>query len=226
MRTVSLMPHLTKNLVTAEIFMADSVTRANCFKLLAACFYEPDRDLFIEEQVCPNLKDLLTPWAPGAAQAASDMEKCLVNSEQNQLSLDHAALFVGPFELLAAPYGSVYLEKNRQVMGNSTVNVQKSYEEAGLAVDVKEPPDHIAIELEFMHYLCRKEADAASAGDTENAVKFLSQQKDFYWTALQWVPQLCESIRTGSGSPFYQGLADCLEQFMVTCEQYYEPRTQ
>ena len=27
---------------------------------------------------------------------------------QEQLSIDHAALFVGPFELIAAPYGSVY----------------------------------------------------------------------------------------------------------------------
>lgn len=224
MRAVTLMPCLTKNLSTTEIAMTDSVTRANCFKLLAACFYEPDRHLFMEEQVCTNLKNLLASWAPGAAQAASDMERCLVHSEQDLLSVDHAALFIGPFELLAAPYGSVYLEKHRQVMGNSTVNVQKSYEEAGVAVDVREPPDHIAIELEFMHYLCRKEADAATAGDTETAAKFHNRQTDFYWSSLQWVPQLCESIRTGAASEFYQGLADCLEHFMITCEQYYEPQ--
>ena len=138
------------------------LTRGNCFKLLAACFYEPNRDLFVEEQVCNNLKELLKGWASGAAKAASDMHLSLTNTDQAQLSIDHSALFLGPFELIAAPYGSVHLEKNRQVMGDSTIGVLRSYQDAGVSVEAKEPPDHIAIELEFMYYLCTKEAEAIS----------------------------------------------------------------
>lgn len=201
--------------------MSDTVTRGNCFKLLAACFYEPDRKLFIEEKVCGNLQDLLAGWAEAAARAAANMALSLKAAEQKQLSIDHAALFLGPFELLAPPYGSVYIEKQRQVMGDSTMQVLQRYREAGLSVDVKEAPDHIAIELEFMHYLCMKEAEAESAGDGQGAEKYRELQNQFFHQALCWVPQFCSTIRQGSNSPFYTDLANCLERFMTTCGQNY-----
>jgi TorA maturation chaperone TorD len=198
-----------------------SLRRGNCFKLLAACFYEPEKELFVEEKLCQNLRDLLDGWASGAAKAASDMEFALANSDQEQLSVAHAELFVGPFELIAAPYGSVYLEKNRQIMGDSTIGVLKSYEEAGLSVDEKEPPDHIAIELEFMAYLCTKEAGARAGGNHSEADNYLTMQKDFYRLFLSWTPDLCDAIQAGSQNPFYRAVADCLARFMITCEQIY-----
>jgi TorA maturation chaperone TorD len=197
------------------------VIRGNCFKLLAACFYEPEKELFIEEKVCDNLKNLLNEWASDAAKAAGEMDLCLENISQEQLSIDHAALFVGPFELTAAPYGSVYAEDSRQLMGETTINTLRFYEDAGLSVDVKEPPDHIAIELEFMSHLCSKEAESSSAGNHGEAEKFREMQVQFFRTALQWVPQFCDSIRKGSDNLFYQSLADCLSRFMVSCDQVY-----
>jgi TorA maturation chaperone TorD len=199
----------------------DIIIRGSCFKLLAACFYEPDKDLLLEEQVCENLSKLLDTWASGAAKAAGDMNLSLKNCSQDQLSIDHAALFVGPFELIAAPYGSVYKEKNRQVMGESTIDVLCFYQNAGLSVDIKEPPDHIAIELEFMYYLCTKEAESVSNGNQEETEEFRNLQRQFFQSALEWVPRFCNSIKKGTNNPFYGGLADCLSRFMVTCEQFY-----
>ena len=206
--------------------MSDPTTRGNCFKLLAACFYEPDRDLFIDEQVCANLQNLLNGWASGASEAAVNMEFSLKSAAQDNLSIDHAALFVGPFVLIAPPYGSVYLEKQRLVMGDSTMEVQKMYREAGLTVDVKEPPDHIAIELEFMHHLCMKEAESSAAGDAQGVERYRALQRDFYSNALQWFPQFCAAIREGSTNPFYTELANCLERFMVTCKQIYDTKSE
>jgi TorA maturation chaperone TorD len=205
--------------------MNETNTRGNCFKLLAACFYEPDRTLFLEEEVCGNLQSLLAGWAEGAARAAANMALSLKASNQEQLSIDHAALFIGPFDLLAPPYGSVYLEKQRQVMGDSTMQVLQRYREAGLSVDVKEAPDHIAIELEFMHYLSMKEAEAETAGDAHGAEKYRDQQNQFYHHALCWVPQFCSAIREGSKSPFYIDLANCLERFITTCGQIYSAKS-
>jgi TorA maturation chaperone TorD len=137
-----------------------TLQRGDCFKLMAACFYEPDKQLFIEEKLGEKLEQLLDQLAPNCVPAVRQMKNALKQLEQEQLSIDHAALFVGPFELIAAPYGSVYIEKKRTVMGDSTINVAQFYQDAGLSVDIKEPPDHIAIELEFLHYLCSKEAAA------------------------------------------------------------------
>ena len=191
----------------------DAITRGNCFKLLSACFYEPEKDLFVEERLCRRLRDLLDGWASGAAKAASNMERALSDTPQEQLSVDHAELFLGPFSLIAAPYGSVYLEKNRQVMGDTTIGVLKTYQEAGLSVDEKEPPDHVAIELEFMSYLCLREAESRAEGKTADAEKFIGWQRDFFQSYLSWLPSLCETIRTGTKSPFYLSLADCLALF-------------
>ena len=202
--------------------MSDATTRGNCFKLLAACFYEPERDWFIEEQLCTNLQRLLDGWASGAAKAASNMSLGLNAADQHNLSVDHAALFVGPFELIAPPYGSVYLEKNRTVMGDSTMQVQRRYRDAGMAVDIQEPPDHIAIELEFMHHLCMKEAESIASGDQQEAEKFRAMQRDFYRNALHWVPQFCSAVREGSTNYFYSELAHCLERFLVSCRRIYD----
>jgi TorA maturation chaperone TorD len=204
--------------------LPEATTRGNCFKLLAACFYEPEKDLFAEEQLCQNLHKLLDGWAPEAAKAASDMDLALLSSEQKQLSIAHAELFIGPFELIAAPYGSVYLDKNRQIMGDTTIGVLRNYQEAGLAVDEKEPPDHIAIELEFMSFLNTREAKARAEGNAAGADTFFEKQKDFYHEYLRWVPDFCGAIKKGTKSPFYQSLADCLDSLMVTCRKFYGSR--
>jgi TorA maturation chaperone TorD len=202
----------------------DASTRANCFKLLAACFYEPEKDLFVEENLCQNLQGLLDGWASGAAKAALNMGLALLSSEQQQLSIAHAELFIGPFELIAPPYGSVYLEKNRQIMGDTTIGVLRSYQDAGLAVDEKEPPDHIAIELEFMSFLNTREAEARAEGNATEADTFFEKQKEFYHNYLRWVPNFCEAIKKGTKSSFYQSLADCLDRLMVTCQKCYGNR--
>ncbi len=146
-----------------QLIMKDTdkiIQRGDCFKLLAACFYEPDKQLFIEEELGENLEQLLGQLAPQCLTASRQMKIALNELGQSKLSIDHAALFVGPFELIAAPYGSVYIDKKRTVMGDSSQNVAHCYQDAGVSVDVKEPPDHIAIELEFLHFLCSKEATA------------------------------------------------------------------
>jgi TorA maturation chaperone TorD len=140
------------------------------------------------------------------------MAKALREIDQEQLSRDHAALFVGPFELLAAPYGSVYLEKGRRVMGDSTIEVARFYRQEGLEVDVSEPPDHIAIELEFLSFLAKKEARAAADGLDEEAEHYRLVQTRFLEGYLQpWLPVFCQAVRTGTDNRFYLALADCLD---------------
>jgi TorA maturation chaperone TorD len=198
------------------------VQRGDCFKLLAACFYEPDKQLFIEEELGEKLEQLLGHLAPNCVTASRRMTSALKELDQDRLSIDHAALFVGPFELIAAPYGSVHIEQKRTVMGESTISVAQHYQEAGLSVDIKEPPDHIAIELEFLHYLCSKEAAALSDNNSEDAQKMREMQVRFYFTALKpWGGTFCQAIRKGTDNEFYINVADCLGHFLASCEQVY-----
>ncbi|MBM9604842.1 TorD/DmsD family molecular chaperone [Desulfopila inferna] len=194
------------------------ISRAgDCFRLLSACFYEPDKALFLEQKVCDNLAMLLEGFSPIAATSARLMSESLLNQDQEQLVLDHAALFVGPFELHAAPYGSIYLEKKREVMGESTIKVMKFYRDAGLEVEENEPADHIAIELEFMSFLCGEESRTAAEGRTAEAERYRNFRLDFFTACLQtWVDDFCGAIRAGTTNVFYLSLADCLAGFLTS----------
>ena len=191
------------------------ISRGDCFKLLAACFYEPEKALFIEEKLGENLGHLLEHISRDAQIAADRMQRALCEISQEKLSIDHASLFVGPFELIAAPYGSVYIDKKRTVMGESTLYAAKCYQEAGLSVDIKEPQDHIAIELEFMYFLCGKEAAARQDNRIEDADHFKDMQIRFYYNAMRpWVKEFCEAIQAGAKNEFYLNVALCLEHFL------------
>lgn len=198
------------------------IRRGDCFKLLAACFYEPDRALLLKEKIGENLENLLEEIHADGAGFARAMQNSLTGIEQEKLAVEHAALFVGPFKLIAAPYGSVYIEKSRRVMGDSTVETARYYKEVGLSVDVKEPPDHIVVELEFMYYLCSKEAGAAQNRFYDEAQRYRDMQINFYHCAMKpWVGLFCDAIRKGTDSAFYVNLAECLDCFLLSCEKTY-----
>ena len=198
------------------------ILRSNCYKLLAGCFYEPDEGLLLGERVCENLENLLREYAPEAAAAASAMAAALGGQSEEALRVDYAALFVGPFTLIAPPYGSVYLDKGRRVMGDSTLQVLRFYQDAGLAVEIDEPPDHVAVELEFLYYLADREASALAAGREGEAAELREMQARFFFTCFgPWVYEFCRVIRRGTANPFYLALADCLGGFLAACERAF-----
>lgn len=199
-----------------------TLARGDCFKLLAACFYEPDKQLFLEEKLTVKLEHLFTDLAPDGVPSVRHMHEALKEQHQESLSVEHAALFVGPFELIAAPYGSVYLENRRAVMGDSTVTAAQMYQKAGLSVDVKEPADHIAIELEFMYYLCTKQGAALLDQNLSDAAYFKEFQTDFFLGSLRpWVTLFCDAVLQGTENKFYVNLADSLARFMHSCDLIY-----
>lgn len=198
--------------------------RGDCFKLLAACFYEPDQDLFLSERLCENLTALLAACHyQKAAAAAAGLRAALAESSPGELSVEHARLFVGPFALGAPPYGSVYLEQSGQLMGDSTMAVQRLYQEAGLALEVREVPDHIALELEFLHFLALRAAAALAENNLELATELTDRQSEFMNRYLcPWMAAFCNNIRGGTENRFYRGLADCLESFLTEAGQVPE----
>jgi len=195
--------------------MKTSVNRnrqyATCFKLLAVFFYEPEMELWEQEDIPSRFTEEMNQTVPGALPAANRMRQALTSIDEEQMRVDYAALFVGPFELLAPPYGSVYMERAKRIMGDSTIAVLDLYREAGLMVDVKEAPDHIAIELEFLHYLYGIKAKALQDGDREKEIRTEELRVHFLDTYfMPWIHHFCRRLQTGTENLFYKNLADCL----------------
>ncbi len=77
----------------------------------------------------------------------------------------------------------------------------------------REGPDHLRIELEFMHFLTFKEIQRVHGRrETESYVR---AARDFLDRHLnKWLPLLRQSVEEADGLEFYQGLTRLLEVFI------------
>ena len=200
----------TKNLLNHES------SRMAAFRLLSDCFFLPEPGL---SEKLGTLESDMANVCEAAVMFVQNMRKEFkADADLEALKVDFSKLFVGPYNLSAAPYGSVYLESDRKMMGNSTQDVRKRYREAGLdtAKTFKDAPDHISAELEFMYYLIFKEIEAFSKSDTEAAIDFIQKQKSFLEDHLMlWVPQFTANIIENAETSFYQNLARATKAFII-----------
>lgn len=192
------------------------LAREEACRLLAACYYEPTKD-FLEEDVFIRLARNMELISSEHAGLAKGMEEAFLKERPEELLLDYSRLFLGPFDILAKPYGSVYLEGEKVVMGDSTMAVKELYRQGGfeLAEDYREMPDHIAAELEFLYLLIFRENEARRSGDSEQWEKVGILKKAFLRQHLGlWVALFAEAMRSGAERPFYRNLADLTEAFV------------
>ncbi|SDC00070.1 MULTISPECIES: TorD/DmsD family molecular chaperone [unclassified Candidatus Frackibacter] len=192
--------------------------RENTYKLLSTLFYLPEEDLF-ESQVLDNLitsTEVIFDDLREYAVSLQDEGKKISNIED--LKVDYSKLFVGPFDLFAPPYGSIYLEKERKVMGDSTINVLNKYKQAGLKVadDFKDAPDHIIMELEFMYFLTFNQIEAINSSDFSSTLHYLEMQRDFLGNHLRvWISEFTDRILNNTNTEFYKILAKLTENFII-----------
>jgi len=189
--------------------------REAAYRLLSVCYYQPCAE-WNQAKLLPNLVSLCTGISLPAGKAAECMSETWNSSVLEELTVEYARLFVGPMSLQAPPYGSVYLEHDRQVMGESTMAVIQFYRDSGLNMDAEftDMPDHIAVELEFVSYCLQQ---AVSANNQAEVTFWLDRANHFRDRFLmQWYSKFCAAIRSNSDSPFYQALADVTELVIAT----------
>ena len=207
----------------AQKLILRSKSRGECYKFLAICFQLPQKELFLNENLPANLTRALKHVCPDAAEYSTRMGQALSQYSDEELSVEYAKLFVGPFELKAPPYGSVYIDDGRRVMGDSTLKILKTYQQSGLTIkdDFKELPDHITVELEFMYYLIFKELEFLEKSQFESANDIIKRQGIFLNEFLgQWIPPFRAKIIEGTGNAFYRLLGDCVFSFVTNDMEY------
>lgn len=195
--------------------LSAELSRMKAFRVLGDCYLLPDPELSEKlKSLQIYMEDICQPVVGFIQKMRNELEAV---AGFEALEVDFSRLFVGPYKLFAAPYGSVYLEDGRQVMGKSTLDVRERYLEAGLdmAKDFKDAPDHITAELEFMHYLIFKEIEALSESAAETAADYIQKQQSFLEDHLTaWVPTFTGYIIENAETRFYQNLAKATEMFV------------
>jgi TorA maturation chaperone TorD len=198
-------------------FVPASNNREDAYRLLSACYYSPTSALS-EEGCCAALATLLAELAPQAAQQAGKAAQLLDQTPLEELLVEYSRLFLGPFKLVAPPYGSVWLDRTKTVMGTTTAQVAAVYQTHGLhlADDFPELPDHIAVELEFLSFLAFQQRQAHATGNREEAARFATAQLAFINEFLApWLTPFCQAIIEDGEAPFYMALAGCTAAFVA-----------
>lgn len=193
-----------------------ATAREDAYRLLAACYYPPTPAL-LEETCCETLASAMFALSPEASAYAMEAAKIAKGQSVEALAVEYARLFVGPFHLVAPPYGSCYVDDNKIVMGDSTAAVEGFYHACGLYIanDFHELPDHVAVELEFMSFLAFNQRHAEATGNSEESKRLVALQLEFLTKFLvPWLGPFTAAVINDGESSFNQAVARCTAAFV------------
>jgi putative dimethyl sulfoxide reductase chaperone len=116
------------------------------------------------------------------------------------------------------PYGADYLASHIFMKAQSLADVAGFYRAFGVGVRAgSERPDHISAELEFMGYLCFKEAYAADHGLLEALEVTAAAERRFLSEHLgRWAPLFLVRFGMVSTQPFYRAMTTFARAFLAS----------
>jgi len=120
-----------------------------------------------------------------------------------ELQSQYVRLFINDVpEVPCPPYGSIYI--SGLCMGETTVAVRNIYRKYGF--EAQDIPDHIAVELEFLHYLelygKHEEMEMADFAFLLDHIK-------------SWTPGFLEKVEKHDRSGFYSSIAQATRKMLV-----------
>ena len=189
--------------------------QALAYHFLGRCFYEPPRAEWLAAFAGDRLFEVW-PFPSGDDRTAAGLtlltEFCRGwdPARLDALTWDFNRLFVGPGEMLATPWESVYRSKTKLTFQESTLQVRELYERFGVQAPAihREPDDHLGLELAFVAALSDLAARAAVAYDATQLTRCFETQKDFLRDhLLAWAPTCLELVEKHAETGYYRGAA-------------------
>jgi putative dimethyl sulfoxide reductase chaperone len=193
---------------TSAISRVEFSHQANAFYSLAAAFRQP-REWQKGDPLA--LQEHFGKFGGELAEYANEVTETWLAAVQNQepCEVAFAKLFLGPFETMASPYASTYLDPAQKLMGQVSQYALDAYAAAGLEQvgKVREIPDHIGIELEFMYYL------AFEISETGNEALLAIKERFWREHLGLWMPKFAALMQDANQHPFYNALAKLIDCF-------------
>jgi len=197
-----------------------AASRSRMYALLAATFAFPDEELHtaVRDGSLAGTIAMVAGALPyrldvGASSGLSTAVEGYVDFESEYIRLFDVGAAGPPCPL----YGGVYLGDRMKVMEEATRFY--NYFHLKLSPEVRELPDHITTELEFLHYLTFREAEAHETGTDPSSL--LRAERDFLARHLcRWVPRLRDRLGKQNAAPFFTALVDLAFAFFEADQAY------
>ncbi|VVB91559.1 Putative dimethyl sulfoxide reductase chaperone [uncultured archaeon] len=200
--------------------------RSNVYKLLSQGFRYPTPETFKTFRNGEFLAELLAniialPYKKNPVEYAPQIE--VVQDGLAGITFnDFEAEFVRTFDTGAPlppspPYEGFYREEPRTAV---LLAVSEFYRHFGLIMSreegKREHPDHLCAELEFLHFLAFKEAQAITDENPELLKGYRLAQKDFLGRHLvRWAPKFHDRLQSSARFPFYTELSRLTSVFLA-----------
>ncbi len=187
-------------------FLEIERAKANAYNLFSSLLCEPEPELLDENAIFKNLETYLRQLLPDADINLKALYRQSPGYDIQQLRIEYARLFIGPFKVPAPPYSSLYFGE-KIVMGEATVWVKNFYRHAGLEFDsgLHDLPDHVAVETEFLYYLLYNEIVTIDQGFIDDAKAFWVRQKEFTEKHYHiWVPDFCDKVIQNTNFDYFK----------------------
>jgi putative dimethyl sulfoxide reductase chaperone len=194
----------------------EAIAREDLCRFLSACYYEPCPE-FAEENLFDSMLTAASRIHPELADDARKLGDAFCSSDLQALLVDYARLFLGPVQTLAKPYASCWLPPPAEADVNPSLAVLEMYGEVGfeIAEELRELPDHIAIELEFLYLLIFQCNEAQRSGEADSIAAAMQREHDFLGKHLgAWIAPFTGAMHAGAETGFYRQLAEMTERFV------------
>ena len=178
-------------------------------RILGAAFYYPPSEIVqITELLSSGEWVAEWPYGDDAQKQAAAQKLGLAVTGEETLAQAYLRLFIGQQALHASPWGSVWLDKETVLFGDSTLALRQWMRENGIALeaDGNEPEDHFGTVLLLAAWLCETEQDALFA-------QLLA------WHLLPWSGRFLSVFVDHAAHPFYQALGQLAQ---ATLAQWQE----
>lgn len=185
-----------------ELIMKENI-RSITFKTFAKLMYYPDLELsrFLFDGVISehlNTIGIDTGKLDSYLNNFNDSDTLLEN-----LQVEYTHLFITAFPKVPAPiFRAFYSDK--ELFGKSTLAIMDIYQQYNFHVDktMKEPPDHLAIELEFVYRLIENN-------------EAISEQLDFIKNEiLIWIDDFRAKVEEAAQEPIYPFLINVITNYL------------
>ncbi|MFQ6015785.1 MAG: molecular chaperone [Anaerolineae bacterium] len=195
--------------------------RQGLYRLFGALFLYPDAErLTTLRTVAGELQQERDFWVDDSAlsdpfQRLLQALAGLAKGANVRVEEEYTRLFT--VKPAAPPYESFYLDPEGYTRGWILVQLEREYAEAGLALSpsLKEPPDHIAVELEFMAFLCHEQARAWEEDALEVSTQAKDRQCAFIGQHLgRWFPQFAQRVKDAAPEALYGVVVEAADAFL------------
>lgn len=213
------------DLVSSEELTALATARSRIYGFLGAVFNRLPNEQFVGGLSSPEMAAFLASIGEledqneGIREGLRLLEAYITHTKdrpveevKTELGVERTRLVRGikPDYGPPPPYEWVHAPRTGDAPGLTTAIVRNAYAESHAALPeiVREEPDFIGIELDFMRYLTEKEGAAWESDQPDGALQVIGKERAFLDEhILVWIPKFCDVMLEQARIDFFRGIA-------------------